>query len=81
MQNKLSGITICKIYKKIVNDKMKRRYPQQLFAKEFLIELRRMFLFLMMRIKGDDTIQMQSIVDPNEKVEVSADPNMSTWEA
>ena len=60
---------------------MKRRYPQQLFAKEFLIELRGMFLFLMMRIKGDDTIQMQSIEGPNEKVEISADLNMSTWEA
>ena len=35
----------------------------------------------MMRITDDDTIQMQSIVGPNEKVEVSADLNMSTWEA
>ena len=57
---------------------MKRKYPQELFAKEFLLEL---MMFLMMRSNGDDRIQMQSIVGPNEKVEVSADLNMSTWEA
>ena len=57
---------------------MKRKYPQELFAKEFLLEL---MMFLMMRSNGDDRIQMQSIVGRNEKVEVSADLNMSTWEA
>ena len=34
----------------------------------------------MMRLNGDDTIPMQSIEGPNEKVEISADLNMSTWE-